>query len=115
MSLELRDYQIDMYNKIKNAFKKKSKGVVAVLPCRSGKSYIMKQIALDANKKGNRVLILAHRISLINQHKELFGKLNDDMIRIESVFTEIKHLGENGKVDLIIIDECHLSRCFFIS
>lgn len=69
----------------------------------------MKQISLDANKKGNRVLILAHRISLINQHKELFEDLDNDMIRIESVFTEVRHLGEKGKVDLIIIDECHLS------
>ena len=31
------------------------------------------------------------------------------MTRIESVFTEVRHLGEKGKVDLIIIDEGHLS------
>lgn len=69
----------------------------------------MKQISIDANKKGNRVLILAHRNSLINQHKELFEDIDNDMTRIESVFTEVRHLGEKGKVDLIIIDECHLS------
>lgn len=107
--MELRDYQVDIYNKIKKAFKTGSRGVVAVLPCRSGKSYIMKQISVDANKKGNTVLILAHRISLINQHKELFEDLDESKTRIESVFTEVRHLGEKGKVDLIIIDECHLS------
>lgn len=32
--MELRNYQIDIYNKIKKAFKGGSKGVVAVLPCR---------------------------------------------------------------------------------
>ena len=35
MDFELRDYQLNIYNKIKNAFKGGSKGVVAVLPCRS--------------------------------------------------------------------------------
>lgn len=107
--VSLRDYQLNMYNKIKDAFRGGSKGVVAVLPCRSGKSYIMKKIAVDANKKGNHVLVLAHRVNLINQHKELFEDIDNDMTRIESVFTEVRHLGEKGKVDLIIIDEAHLS------
>lgn len=75
----------------------------------SGKSYIMKAITESANTKGNHVLILAHRNSLINQHKELFKNIENNLTRIESVFTEVRHLGENGPVDLIIIDECHLS------
>lgn len=111
MEIELRDYQNDLKNKIKNAFRNGAKGVCAVAPCRSGKSYTMMSITKDANKKGNYVLILAHRNSLINQHKELFDNLQLDnkFTRIESVFTEVRHLGENGPVDLIIIDECHLS------
>ena len=77
----------------------------------SGKSYIMAKIALDASKKGSSVLILAHRNSLISQHKELFESLELDnlKVRIESVITEVNHLGEHGTVDLIIIDEAHLS------
>lgn len=76
-----------------------------------GKSYIMAAIAESANEKGNHVLILAHRNSLIEQHKELFEnlELNNNLTRIESVFTEVRHLGEHGKVDLIIIDEAHIS------
>lgn len=74
----------------------------------------MKKIALDANSKGNYVLILAHRINLINQHKELFEDIDNEMTRIESVFTEKNHLGKNRKVNLIILDECHLSRSFFV-
>ena len=35
MNLELRDYQIDIYNKIKKAFKDGYKNPLAVLPCRS--------------------------------------------------------------------------------
>lgn len=69
----------------------------------------MKEIAESANKKGNKVLILAHRLSLIRQHKELFENIDSSLTRIESVFTEARHLGENGPVDLIIIDEAHLA------
>ena len=71
----------------------------------------MAKIAQDANKKKSKVLILAHRNSLLNQHKELFENLELDNynVRIESVFTEVNHLGEHGDVDLIIIDEAHLS------
>lgn len=111
MSINLRNYQQEIYDKIKIAFRNGSKGVLGCLPCRSGKSYIMAAIAESANKKGNHVLILAHRNSLILQHKELFEQLelNNNLTRIESVFTEVRHLGENGPVDLIIIDEGHLS------
>ena len=71
----------------------------------------MAAIAESANKKGNHVLILAHRNQLLNQHRELFEELelNNNLTRIASVFTEKNHLGENGPVDLIIIDEGHLS------
>lgn len=69
----------------------------------------MKAITQSSNEKGKRVLILAHRISLINQHKELFADIDWNLTRIESVFTEVRHLGENGPVDLIIIDEAHLA------
>jgi len=77
----------------------------------AGKSYLFAKIAKDTNTKGNHCLILAHRNSLIRQHKDLFEELNltNDLTRIESVFTEVRHLGEHGRVDLIIIDEAHLS------
>ncbi len=62
--------------------------------------------------KGN-VLVLAHRHTLINQHKELLESLGvlTDKVRVESVFTEASRLGEHKPtdIDLIIIDEAHLS------
>lgn len=108
--MKLRPYQEDVYNKTRQSFIQGAQGVCCVLPCRSGKSFIMLQMSIDGSKKGN-VLVLAHRRSLISQHKELFEKFNVDMtnIRIECVFTEVNHLGEHGDVNLIIIDEAHLS------
>lgn len=105
----LRDYQQDVYDRTQNAFRKGYKSPLIVLPCRSGKSYVMKAITQSANEKGNHVLILAHRNQLLRQHRELFNDIDWSLTRIESVFTEVRHLGENGPVELIIIDESHLA------
>ncbi len=106
----LRDYQQDIFDKSIKAFKDGAKGICCVLPCRSGKSYIMARMIKGA--KGN-VLVLAHRHTLINQHKELLKSLGvlTDNVRVESVFTEASRLGRYtpDAVNLIIIDEAHLS------
>ena len=106
----LRDYQEDIFNKAIDAFRNGAKGICCVLPCRSGKSYIMARMIKGA--KGN-VLVLAHRHTLINQHKELLAWLGvlTNNVRVESVFTEASRLGRYARdsVDLIIIDEAHLS------
>lgn len=99
----LRDYQQEAYDAIRN-YMRQGKNPCVVLPCRSGKSYIMAEICSNAHRKGSRVLILAHRRLLLEQHAKLIHGA-----RLESVFTEANHLGEHGRVDLIIIDEAHLS------
>ena len=101
----LRDYQQEIYDEIRRELRTNN-GVCAVLPCRSGKSYIMLEIVKSAYEKNNNVLILAHRQLLLKQHRELITFPN---CRIESVFTEVNHLGEHERPALIIIDEGHLS------
>lgn len=103
MNNMLRDYQQNMYVSIRQSLTN-HKNPCAVLPCRSGKSYIMKEICEKAALKGSKVLVLAHRRLLLRQHAKII-----ENVRLESVFTEVNHLGEHGKVDLIIIDECHIS------
>ena len=106
----LRQYQQDIFDKSIQAFKDGAKGICCVLPCRSGKSYIMARMIKGA--KGN-VLVLAHRHTLINQNKELIKSLGvlSRNVRVESVFTEASRLVQHdpNEVDLIIIDEAHLS------
>ena len=99
----LRDYQITIYNQIREALAHRQ-NPCAVLPCRSGKTYIMEEICENAHKRGSNVLILAHRRLLLRQHSKLIKNA-----RLESVFTEVNHLGEHGHIDLIIIDEAHIS------
>ena len=101
--MTLRAYQQDMYDKAREALKTHN-GVCCVLPCRSGKSWIMKAMVESACKKGNKVLILAHRNLLISQHKQVIKNC-----RIASVYTEVNHLGEYEQPQLIIIDEAHIS------
>ena len=99
----LRDYQLTIYEQIRY-YLARGKNPCAVLPCRSGKSYIIKEICDKAELKGSKVLVLAHRRLLLRQHMKLIKNC-----RFESVFTEVNHLGEHGYVDLIIIDEAHIS------
>ena len=63
----LRDYQQEMYDKARMTLMK-CQGVCVVLPCRAGKSYIMKEIVDSAYRRGKKVLILAHRRLLLRQH-----------------------------------------------
>lgn len=110
MGIELRDYQRDAFNDIVKAFHNGAKGVCMVLPCRSGKSYIMAKLIEQVSCQ---VLVLAHRHTLIAQHKELLDSLGvlTEKVRVESVFTEANRLNQHspGEIGLIIIDEAHLS------
>jgi len=99
----LRDYQQDIYNQIYDKLHTYN-SVCGVLPCRSGKSYIMKEICDNAEKKGSKVLILTHRRLLLKQHSKLIKN-----VRYETPFTEVHQLGKYGNPDLIIIDEAHIS------
>lgn len=98
----LRDYQRDVYDRTKKELIH-HKRVICQMPCRSGKSYLMYEVCKDAQKKNSNVLILAHRNILLDQHRELISLPN---VRINSVQTEVRHLGEYGKVDIILCDEC---------
>ena len=101
----LRDYQQVVYDQIRLALSR-HQNPCATSPCRSGKSYIMKEIADNAELRGSNILILTHRRLLLRQHAQLIKNKN---VRFESVFTEVNHLGENGQPSIIIIDEAHIA------
>lgn len=107
MGVQLRPYQQDIYDKTRAAFATGARGVCCTLPCRSGKSYIMAKMIENAR---GPVLVLAHRNHLIKQHIELLSQLGiyTEKVRVESVFTEARHLREDIPC-MIIIDEAHLS------
>ena len=106
MSINLREYQQDLYNKTVDAFRQGHKRVLVCVGCGSGKSYIFAKMAERA--KGP-VLVLTHRRELLDQTGRLF-KEHGINARIEMILTEANRLGEHERPALIITDEAHLSR-----
>ena len=112
--LELRPYQEDLYTKTRAQFAAGKRRVLNVAPCGAGKTAIaakMMQSTLEAHPTGE-CLMLAHRRELLNQHVDTLAEYGVDTsrIRIESVFTEARHLGEREKPLLLVLDEAHLSK-----
>lgn len=104
--MELRDYQQDLYDKTKDAFRAGKKRVLVCIGCGAGKSYIFAKMAQQT--KGD-VLVLTHRQELRDQTSRLFAD-NGINARIEMILTEANRLGQYPKPALIITDEAHLSR-----
>lgn len=124
MAIIPRDYQQELMDKVLLAFRAKKKRPLVVAATGSGKTVVFSAIAQRAAEKGNKVLILAHRDTLI---KQASGKLKDYGVRhgiimagftpnlnvnvqVASVQTLVRRLKNLRFVpDLIIIDEAHLS------
>lgn len=102
--MQLRDYQIPLSQGALQAIEKRLNPIVCA-PCGAGKSYIMRDMAerLDTD-----ILIVAHRLELLRQHAELFSDMPN--VRLASIFTEARHVGEHGTPGVIFCDEAHLSQ-----
>jgi len=107
--MQLRDYQLDLVNKTRKAFKKYTKPLV-VLPCGAGKTVCFADMAnKHINKHDGYVWFLVHRRELIDQTKDTFKKfgLNTDNVFIGMVQTITRHPERYRKPTLIIFDEAH--------
>lgn len=104
----LRSYQADIKNRVRESYRK-YKAPIVVLPCRSGKSIILADIAKDATSKGNSVLVIVHRQELCSQLRKTFTDwgVNMDMCDIGMVQTLSNRLDKLPKYDFIITDENH--------
>ncbi len=125
--MKLRKYQEDVKSKIRESFRKGNQSVMLQLPTGAGKTVSFVNIAKDVIDNGKKVLILVHRLELINQtfdkclrHHMQVSVIHSSHVykkycplQIASVATlanrvrgkKSKTLPEN--VDLIIIDEAH--------
>ncbi len=112
--LTLRSYQQDLYEKTRAEFLAGKRRVLVVAPCGAGKTAVaaaMMQATLNNNPEGE-CLMLVHRIELLRQHIDTLAGYGVDTsrIRIESVFTEARRLGQHEKPLLLVLDEAHLSK-----
>ena len=107
MSMQLRDYQQELYRGTVEAFKQGFRRPLVVAPCGAGKSYLFAEMI---RKTRGEVLVLTHRQELQKQHLVLLQELGITNARVSMILTETNRLGQYPKPALIITDEAHLSR-----
>lgn len=127
MTVSLRKYQEDAVIQVRVEYRNGHKAVLLVAATGAGKTVIFSYIAKSAAAKNKRVLILAHRDTLI---KQASGKLTDygvphgvimagftpnprQLVQVASVQTIVRRLvamqARGETFDMIVIDEAHLS------
>lgn len=126
MNCELRPYQKNTVKNVWEAFDKGERTALVVLPTGCGKTICMAAIIEEEVKRGGRVLLLAHRNSLLVQGQESIeattglhvgfegGKehpTKEDRIVVSSVQTlsreERLHKFHPKAFSLIMVDEAH--------
>lgn len=65
--MELRDYQQEARECIQNEWENGVKKTLLVLPTGCGKTIVFSKVIEDRVKKGERVLVLAHRGNYLNR------------------------------------------------
>ena len=107
--MELRKYQTELINNIRNELRNNKKSVCAVLGCGGGKTVIEGMIAQSATKKNNRVLFVVHRQELCQQVESTFEAcgVDFDYCTVGMVQTLCRRTHKLEEPKLIIVDECH--------
>ena len=110
--MPLREYQKEIINNVKNAYRKGKNAPCIVLPCGGGKSVIVAEIAKKTTAKGNRVLFIVHRKELCDQIFKTFREwgVNMSLCTIGMVQTVCRHIDRIKPPALIITDENHHSK-----
>ena len=119
MTVELRDYQRDLVERIRAAFARHRR-VIAVSPTGSGKTVSFAHISANAIVKGKRAYIVAHREEIVEQISAALdrsgvrhGRIQpghrqtDDLCQVAMVQTLARRLDRVPAPDLITIDEAH--------
>ena len=109
----LRDYQLEIITRVHQAWNQ-HRSVMVQMPTGTGKTHVLASIV---SAFSGRVLIVAHRIELIEQINAIvdvfrsFAPTQDDIggrIRVESIQTVSRRIDSfDFQPDLIIIDEAH--------
>jgi superfamily II DNA or RNA helicase len=122
MSYTLRDYQIEGINKIFKEFRNGKRSVLYQMPTGTGKTVLFCEIAKRGNDNNRNVVIVAHRLELIEQIAQKLREKAVDCgiimngfepdyskkIQVASIQTLIKR--KLPGANLVIIDEAHHSK-----
>ncbi len=105
----LRDYQEDLIEQVREAYRRGYRSPCIVLPCGGGKSIIVAEIAKRTTYKENNVLFLIHRRELRDQIIRTFSRWGVDMslCDVMMVQTAARRAEKLRPPSLIITDENH--------
>jgi superfamily II DNA or RNA helicase len=128
--MKLRPYQDDMVGGMRQAYARRLRAVLAVLPTGGGKTFTFVFTAKGAVARGSRVCILVHRRELLKQASRSLDAMDvqhgliapgrrqtQDAVQVASVQTLIRRIRKyqdaglalppSLQFDLIVIDEAH--------
>jgi len=121
MEIQLRDYQLEAIESLRDGIRNHVVNQVLASPTGSGKTVIAAHLTDEAYKKTRRVLFIADRVNLINQTSQTFDKYGIphgvvqaqhwrcrpyERVQIASAQT-LARRKKWPEADLIIVDECH--------
>lgn len=109
--MQLRTYQLDLINDLRNSMQQGNKNVLVQSPAGSGKSITMAEIAKRITSHKLRILFVVHRRELVNQIKNTFKNwhVNLNFCDIYMVQTASRRLAKIIRPDYIFVDEAHHS------
>ena len=124
MSYQLRPYQTDLLDRINRSWFSGTRSIVCQLPTGGGKTILFATAVHEANQKGLKCLVLAHREELIKQAADKLEIITNDLvgiikagyptnydrdIQVASVQSLTRRLNNCPDFDLIVVDEAHHS------
>lgn len=120
MEIQLRDYQLEAIESLRDGIRKGIKNQVLSAPTGAGKTVLAAYLIEECYKKGKRAVFVADRVNLINQTSKTFDQYGIphgviqaqhfrarpwERIQIASAQTLARRKWPDA--ELIIIDECH--------
>ncbi|MBT9018665.1 DEAD/DEAH box helicase [Lactobacillus delbrueckii subsp. bulgaricus] len=109
MAYELRGYQRELVDRIRQSLAKGHRHIIVQSPPRTGKTVVMAEIARRTTDKGKRVCFIIHRKEVLEQAKATFEEQGVDPNLLEAGMVQslTRHVDAMQAPEVILIDEAH--------
>lgn len=109
MAYELRGYQQELIDRIRQSLASGHHHIIVQSPPRTGKTVVMAEIARRTTDKGNRVCFIIHRKEVLDQAKATFQEqgVDPDLLEAGMVQSLTRHIDQIYPPEVILIDEAH--------